>query len=218
MAEKEKINNDKITISPFFATPLMEVHLDLDLEKLTDFTLQIHNKDKKGSPHSPGSNREGWQSKDVTKENHEEFIRLKEKINYYLQLYHSEVFCGMTNITQKITNMWISIYKKHDYREWHIHGMSTLSGAYYIKHDSSTESGNILFKHPNNHYMRLAHWPEGTLEMPNEITSEIIDVVPKSNMLLIFPAWTEHKVEPNLKNDSRISLSFNALPILEKKS
>jgi uncharacterized protein (TIGR02466 family) len=216
MAKTEQMN-----IIPFAAMPIMQVQLNLDLEKLIDFTLQIHNKDKKGSPHSPGSNRGGWQSKDVTKENHEEFVRLKEKITHYSQLYHSEIFQGIkfkTNVIQNITNMWISIYEKHHYREWHIHGMSTLSGTYYIKHDSSAESGNILFKHPNNHYMRLAHWPEGTLEIPNEVTSEIINVIPKSNVLIIFPSWLEHKVSANLKNDSRISLSFNTLPILEKKS
>ena len=64
MAKTEQMN-----IIPFAAMPIMQVQLNLDLEKLIDFTLQIHNKDKKGSPHSPGSNRGGWQSKDVTKEN-----------------------------------------------------------------------------------------------------------------------------------------------------
>ena len=38
-------------------------------------------------------------------------------------------------------------------------------------------------------------------------------------MLLIFPAWLEHKVEMNLKDDNRISLSFNSGPInLDKKN
>ena len=75
-----------------------------------------------------------------------------------------------------------------------------------------------MFKHPVGSYVKTAHWPSGLIEKTNEITTETVTVIPKSNMLLIFPAWLEHKVGNNLKNDSRISLSFNTIPILEKKS
>jgi len=114
--------------------------------------------------------------------------------------------------------MWVNINEKHHYNEWHIHPLCTLSGTYYIKHDESKEHGEILFKHPYFPYYSLSHWPERSIENTNEITSEIVSIIPKSNMLLIFPSWLEHKVETNLKNDSRISISFNAVPILEKKS
>ena len=51
------------------------------------------------------------------------------------------------------------------------------------------------------------------------MTAEIINIKPRPNMLLIFPAWLEHKVEMNLKDDNRISLSFNSGPInLDKKN
>ena len=66
--------------------------------------------------------------------------------------------------------------------------------------------------------MTVSHWPEGIAERGNEITTAGMNATPKSNMLLIFPSWLEHRVEANLKNDSRISISFNAVPILEKKS
>ena len=56
------------------------------------------------------------------------------------------------------------------------------------------------------------------IEKTNEITSGVMKVLPISNMLLIFPSWLEHKAETNLKNNSRISVSFYSSPILEKKS
>ena len=209
--------NKEVNIIPFFTSPVMQIQLDLDLEKLTEFAFEMWNKDKKGIQQT---NRGGWQSNNITEESHEELKKLKKEINQYLQTYQSKVFQGMVfkgNFIQTFVSMWVNINEKHHYNEWHIHPQSTLSGVYYIKHDGSSEGGDILFKHPNSYYMRLAHWPEGVIEIPNEVTSEIIDVVPKSNMLLIFPSWLEHKVEANLKNNSRISISFNSQPILEKK-
>ena len=201
-----------------FASPILNVELDLDLEKLTELAFQLQNKDKKGVH---VSNRGGWQSNDINEEKHEEFIRLKKEIHQYLQIYHSKIFRGMRfkkKVIQNIGNMWININEKHHHNEWHIHGFSTLSGAYYIKHDRSKENGDIIFKNPNGAYLDIAHWPKVTIEGHNEITSETIRFTPHSNMLLIFPSWLQHKVAENLKNDTRISLSFNSKPLSEKKS
>ena len=203
---------------PIFANPVMEVHLDLDLEKLIELAFQIQNKDKKGVQYT---NKGGWQSNDITDEKHEEFIRLKKEINQHLQIYHSEVFRGMVfkeNVIQRIDNIWVNINERQHYNEWHIHPQSTLSGVYYIKHDGCIENGDIIFKHPKNLYMASTHWPPGLVEKYNEVTSEFINIRPKPNMLLIFPSWMEHKAEINLRNDSRISLSFNSIPLLEENS
>ena len=50
------------------------------------------------------------------------------------------------------------------------------------------------------------------------LTAENVEVTPKPNMLLIFPSWLEHKVEANLKNDFRISVSFNIATLIGEKS
>ena len=164
----------------------MEVQLDLDLEKLTEFAFQIQNNDKKGVQFT---NKGGWQSNDVSEENHEEFIKLKKEINQHLQTYHSEVFRGMIfkkNIIQNLTKMWVNINEKHHYNEWHIHPGSTLSGAYYIKHGGHIENGDIMFKNPAGSYMVCAHWPEEIVEKYNETSAWIVNAMPKSNTLLIF--------------------------------
>ena len=217
---KENNDDDKMSIIPFFATPIMQVELDFDLEKLTEFAFEMWNKNKSGAQKT---NRGGWQSNDITNEKHEEFIRLKKEINQYLQIYQSEVFRGMVfkeKIIHTLANMWVNINKKHHYNEWHIHAFATLSGTYYIKHDGSKENGNIIFKHTKGHlnstYMTICHWPEGLVENFNEVSAENVEFLPQANTLFIFPSWLEHKVEINLKNNSRISLSFNSEPILEK--
>ena len=207
-----------VSFLPLFTSPLMQVELDLDLEKLTEFSFELQNKNKKGIQKT---NRGGWQSDNVSEEKHEEFIRLKKEINQYLQTYHSEIFRAMIfkeNIIQTIESMWANINEKYHYNEWHIHPFSTLSGVYYIKHGGDVKSGDIVFKHPAGLYITFSHWPPELVETPNEVTAPIVNITPKSNMLLIFPSWLEHRAEVNLKDDSRISLSFNSEPILEKKS
>jgi len=206
-------------ILPFFATPVMRVQLDLDLEKLTDFSFQMKNRDKIGGPKTMSHStldEEGYKTKNINEETHEEFIKLKKVISSYVQTYHSEVFEGMKfkgNIIQNINNVWVNINEQHHYNEWHTHGFSVLSGVYYIQHDGSPNNGVIQFKHPNQIYMHMSYWPEGIIEKPNEITAQIFSIIPKPNMLIIFPAWLEHKVKANMRNDARISLSFNTVPI-----
>ena len=218
-----------------FPSPVMQVQLDLDLEKLTELVFQMQNKDKKGIDRT---NRGGWHS-DLFNEGkyeeiikHEEFIKLEKEIDHYLQIYHLRAYKGMSfkeSIIQKVDNMWVNINEKHHYNEWHIHHRSNLSGSFYIKHDGSVENGTIVFKHPIHHfpYIMQTHWPifvdqqsyhNELVERGNEVTSELIDFTPKPNMLLIFPSWLEHKAETNLKDDTRISLSFNSILSMEKKS
>jgi uncharacterized protein (TIGR02466 family) len=112
--------------------------------------------------------------------------------------------------------MWVNINEKHHYNEWHIHPFATLSGVYYIKHDG-VESGDILFKHPEHPQMAALHWSPEIVEAYNAATSGVVNITPKSNMLLIFPSWMNHSVEANLHNDPRISVSFNSLLLPETK-
>ena len=198
-------------IIPLFANPVIRIQLDLDTDKLTEFSFQLQN--RRNEREEKHSNRGGWQSNDINKDKHEEFVKLKKEITRHLQVYHSEVFRGMKfkgNVTQSIDNMWLMINEKHHYVDWHIHHKATLSGVYYIKHDG-VENGNIMFKHPEHPQMSALHWKKELVEAWDMTSGEIFIIPPSSNMLLIFPSWTEHKVELNLKNDPRISLSFNSI-------
>jgi uncharacterized protein (TIGR02466 family) len=203
-------------ILPLFACPVIQIQLDLDTDKLTEFSFQLQN--RRHEREEKHSNKGGWQSNDINKDKHEEFVKLKKEITRHLQVYHSEVFRGMKfkgNVNQKLQNMWININEKYHYNDWHVHPYSTLSGTYYIKHDGSTENGDILFKHPAGPYMSMCHWPMDLIESYNDISAAAFNILPKTNLLLIFPSWLEHKVEANLKNDTRISLSFNT--VIEEK-
>ena len=47
------------------------------------------------------------------------------------------------NVIQNLTSMWVNINEEYHYNEWHIHPGAILSGAYYIKHDGSSENGDV---------------------------------------------------------------------------
>jgi uncharacterized protein (TIGR02466 family) len=201
----------EISIIPLFAMPVMSVMLDLDLEKLIEFVLQNKNENFEGCVFS---NKGGWHSKELSKSTHEEFLKLKEQITDQLQRYHSEVFVNMKfkgNMTASLGEIWAGVNEKHHYNDWHVHPFSTLSGVYYIKHDGSPENGVISFKHPEQNIVCPdMHWPLELIEVNNEISAGVVDFLPKAGKLLIFPSWLQHKVEANLKDSVRISISFNS--------
>jgi uncharacterized protein (TIGR02466 family) len=202
----------EISIIPLFSMPVMSVMLDLNLEKLTEFVLQNKNEDSEGTLFS---NKGGWHSRGLGKKEHEEFIKLKEEITGQLHIYHSEVFSKMKfkgNMTASILDIWACVNEKHHYNDLHCHPYSTLSGVYYIKHDGSPENGVISFQHPiQNIVCPDMHFPLQLIVENNEVSAGAIDFLPKAGKLLIFPSWIQHKVEANLKDSVRISVSFNSI-------
>ena len=201
-------------ISPGFNSPILEVVLDLDTDKLVDFVYEIKKKDNKGKFHS---NKGGWQSNDFLNINSsDEFIKLKEQINYYLQEYHERVFCQMgvefvTDTFMYLQNIWANINEKYCYNEWHNHAYSFLSGVFYIKHNTLKENGSFMWKNPANlSNLWPLYYPMDLIKQSNMAIAPNWTVDPMPNLLLIFPSWVEHKVEINLSDNPRISMSFDA--------
>ena len=60
------MNMDNVSFTSLFASPLMEIHLDLDLEKLTEFAFEMKNVDKIGKQKSNRGG--GWHSDNILEE------------------------------------------------------------------------------------------------------------------------------------------------------
>ena len=99
---------------------------------------------------------------------------------------------------------WVNINRRGDCNTRHVHFCNNifLSGVYYVKVPEN--SGNIKFWDPRG----LLHHtlPEHAFYFDGH---EYEWIVPKSGMLLFFPSWLEHEVEPNESEEDRISISFN---------
>tara|TARA_R110000824_G_scaffold118960_2_gene271631 strand:+ start:264107 stop:264808 length:702 start_codon:yes stop_codon:yes gene_type:complete len=99
--------------------------------------------------------------------------------------------------------MWLNKNGPNDFNKAHVHPNSMLSGAYYAKVPPS--SGNIEFYDPvRERVMSVFPVKERT-----RINTQAMEYKAEEGLLLIFPGWLQHSVQPNRSNDFRVSISFN---------
>ena len=181
--------------SLYFATPIFKGIIKSDLE---EYVINMSKRDEGVQI----SNRGGWQSKpflEPEKEFELLWAEIEEKINMYHQT--TELKGGV-----RISDMWFNVNYKGSANRQHQHSGSIHSGVYYIR--TPENCGNICFMHPSQSI--TWSWPNNLLvNEQNYINSSMVSVKPIKNMLLIFPSWSEHSVDTNESDDTRISLSFN---------
>ena len=106
---------------------------------------------------------------------------------------------------------WASVNRFGDYHDAHNHPWSYLSGTYYVKMPASLETlqsrsdvrpGCITFYDPRGgvNMNAIKNDPNVDPEYP---------VLPEPGLMLLWPAFVNHFVHPNLSKETRISISFN---------
>jgi len=102
-----------------------------------------------------------------------------------------------------IANCWSIVNGKYASNYLHNHPNCFLSGVYYVK--TPDRSGGLYFRDPRE----IVHmFPAPVLEV-TPWTLQKVTYQPIEGRMLIFPSWLMHGVEPNLSDDSRVSISFN---------
>ena len=81
------------------------------------------------------------------------------------------------------------------------------SGVYFIK--TPQKSGNLMLYDPRPG-VQMAMPNRKEKKLPFELWREV-HYKPRAGMIIMFPAWLWHEVQPNKSNDIRISVSFNFL-------
>jgi uncharacterized protein (TIGR02466 family) len=99
--------------------------------------------------------------------------------------------------------MWLNKNGPGDFNKAHVHPNSLLSGAYYAKVPEG--SGNIEFYDPVRERV-MCTFP---VKERTRINSQAMEYQGKEGLLLIFPGWLQHSVQPNRSEDFRVSISFN---------
>jgi len=102
------------------------------------------------------------------------------------------------------SNMWVNINKQGDWNDIHDHDPyagTALSGVFYVK--TPKNCGRIRFYDPRD---TITKAPD--MKYYNDGDSYYY-FDPEPNLLIIFPAWLKHMVEPNNSAENRISISFN---------
>ena len=141
------------------------------------------------------SNRGGWQSKLLPPTGE------LEPLSFEISEFCKSINLGINEIV--IPQMWINVNKKNDWNVIHSHGQYTLSGTYYVK--VPKDSGQIVFRDPRpaamtNNFM-VNRFDKG----------EFRKIKPIEGLLILFPSYLEHFVEPSNADEDRISISFDVI-------
>lgn len=142
------------------------------------------------------SNAGGYQSPDsfYLEESFGQYLnRLSEIITASVDEYCHGLLCEKYEIT--LSNMWFNLNRKGNYNLEHTHPGCLLAGVFYLS--VPKKAGPIVFFDPSSH-------------SSSEIDENCIEeYVPQPGEMLLFPAYLPHRVDPNLDDDQRVSLSFN---------
>ena len=141
------------------------------------------------------SNRGGWQSKLLPPTGE------LEPLSFEISEFCKSINLGINEIV--IPQMWINVNKKNDWNTIHSHGQYNLSGTYYVK--VPKDSGQIVFRDPRPSAI-------SNLFMVNTFDKgEFRKVKPIEGLLILFPSYLEHFVEPSNADEDRISISFDVV-------
>lgn len=142
------------------------------------------------------SNVGGWQSE------HQDISR--DFIDWQMSLDKAVKQCctqsGLPPL--RLFNLWFNVNNTSDYNSIHNHHGAVLSGVYYV--NVPENSGSIEFYREDDIEYYLP-----PLESYNAFTKQKHVVDPEPGMLLLFPGWVKHSVQPNKSKEERVSISFN---------
>jgi uncharacterized protein (TIGR02466 family) len=190
-------------LEKWFATPIWYEKINInseELSKIKDYCLNLRKEDAAGRNLS---NVNGWQSHDL-KHDDDQTSPMSHVMN---QIYESCRQCfveyGITRPFQ-INNIWVNINSKNSYNKDHDHPNSILSGSFYV---DVPNNESIVFTRPRG----IDTWQLSCSHSSKETDLSFGEVhyKPVEGLLLVFPSWIIHRVEPNNSDEERISVAFN---------
>ncbi len=105
----------------------------------------------------------------------------------------------------RITGCWANVNAPGAGHRLHNHPNNYLSGVYYVRTHHGADSICFLDPRPQTGIVRPP-----VMELTADNTEQVVLKV-KDGMLLLFPAWLQHGVDPNRSDRLRVSLGFNVM-------
>jgi uncharacterized protein (TIGR02466 family) len=98
---------------------------------------------------------------------------------------------------------WANVSHSGDFNMPHVHGGSFWSAVYYVR---AGEGGQLVLHDPRMPQLRM-HAPGVQFKDAGPEVRAVIQ--PHSGMMVLFPAWLSHSVEPCEGEGHRISVAMN---------
>jgi uncharacterized protein (TIGR02466 family) len=143
--------------------------------------------------------RQGWNSADMAVLERPGFALLRQAIRAACSSALAEMGKGERGFHLQ---SWINLHDRGGFNFLHLHEGSLLSGSFYLKVPPG--SGDFVFRDPRPgviHGFVKGGVPNGHAD---------IHLTPSVGLVVLFPCWIEHYVEPHEADEPRITIAFNA--------
>ena len=186
----------------FFSTPIWSAKItnykDVN-EELYNYILNLRKQNPEGITKS---NFNGWHSKDfdLNDETPKKFIYA---VSLNINTAFNDMDWDIEKQIIKIKSIWAIINEKGASNERHHHGNSALSAAYYVR--APKDCGDIVFYDPRP----APVFSHPIAKKPNTLNATVNSITPDEGLLVLFPSYLDHSVNPNLSSNQRIVISFN---------
>ncbi len=155
------------------------------------------------SPRPAGrTNRQGWNSEDMAVLEQPVFRAATAAGDTRSGCTSALGEMGVSDIPFQLQS-WINMHDRGGFNFLHVHEGCLLSGC--ALPESTCGFGKLVFRDPRpgviHGYVKGA--------VPNGYSD--IQLTPDAGLLVLFPSWMEHFVEPQDSDEPRVSISFNAV-------
>jgi len=190
---RTEVHKDLIYPTPLFTTILQQFCVKKEAVSFNEDTIGVVQGLREASKGRNKSNIGGWQSE------------LQNPNNHLKPL--SAAICDVIKISDlptqnpKVAQMWYNVNVKGDWNSLHNHsGEYHIAGVYYVtvpKH-----SGRLVLRDPRPGNI-------SNLLYNDYSRGEYLYIQPKEGLLILFPSYLDHFVEPSQTDEERISISFD---------
>ena len=186
-----------------FSVPIWQAEFP-DFEKYKDIFLSSTRKYKEKNISVEKSNINGYQTPDTLQKVKELAPLFQHACAMGLKASHD---VGLEECDIALTGAWANFNDNpNSCNITHIHSDSW-SGVFYLKVPEG--SGRLRFNNP----LMTSMWNANYLldDNPSQYVSQGTSIVPKEGMMVLFPSYLPHSVDPNMHDGERISISYNLL-------
>jgi uncharacterized protein (TIGR02466 family) len=183
-----------------FPTRIWQAHLPAFAAQLPGW-IQLVLSMRAANPAPAGRTvRRGWNSTDMQVLERSEFAALHKAIRTACSQALEEM--GQGKIPFSLQS-WINMHDRGGFNFLHMHEGSLLSGSFYLSVPPG--SGQFVFRDPRPGVLN------GGIKggVPNGHAD--VHLTPSPGLMVLFPCWMEHYVEPHEGDEPRITIAFNAL-------
>ncbi|HSY94236.1 MAG TPA: TIGR02466 family protein [Steroidobacteraceae bacterium] len=146
--------------------------------------------------------RQGWNSEDMAVLEGPDFAALKNAVRAACAGALGEMGVGKAAFRLQ---SWVNMHDRGGFNFLHMHEGSLLSGGFYLQVPAG--SGQFVFRDPRPGVI-LGSVKGG---VPNGHAD--VHLTPSAGLLVLFPCWMDHYVEPHDSDEPRITIAFNALEV-----